>query len=454
VELVSRLARGARSGQISTWLLGTLIFFDDYANVLIVGNTMRPFTDRVRISREKLAFIVDATAAPVATIGVISTWTAYQIGVIGDVLPHVGQETDAPYLYFLRSIPGSFYSFCMLFLVFLSAVTLRDFGPMRRAELRCRRTGKVLRDGAQPLLDPTLDRLGDSDDVIPRWYNAVLPIACVIGFTIVGLYATGVAALPEAERGEASLQAIIGASDAYRSLLWAALGATAVAGILALFQGFRLDTIVSSWVSGARSLVIAAMILVLAWAMSDVCKELNTGGYVASITGDILSARAVPALAFVAAGAIAFATGTSYGTMGILIPILLPLVYQLGRDAGLETVVVDRAGVATLAAILGGSVFGDHCSPISDTTVLSSMASGADHIDHVRTQLPYALLAALVCLPSYALVGWGVPLVVLLPVSLVLVTVAFFWLSRSTEVDPEARDARTDLESTVELPRS
>jgi Na+/H+ antiporter NhaC len=173
------------------------------------------------------------------------------------------------------------------------------------------------------------------------------------------------------------------------------------------------------------------MILVLAWSISAVCKEIHTGGYVYTVTRGILFPQIVPALSFVVAGAIAFATGTSYGTMGILIPILLPLTYQLAFSSGAEPELCNQLGLATLAAILGGAVFGDHCSPISDTTVLSSMASGADHIDHVRTQLPYALLVAGVGFPCYVVVGLGVSPFLILPVGAALLVGVFALLSRA-----------------------
>ncbi len=430
VDLVSRLARGPRSGQVVTWFLGLVIFFDDYANALIVGNTMRPFADRVRISREKLSFIVDATAAPVATIGVVSTWTAFQVGVVGQVLPATAAQTQEPYLYFVQSIPASFYSFLMLFLVLLSALTLRDIGPMRKAEARCRSTGEVLRPGAQPLVDKTLDELGGAGSVRPRWYNAVIPVVCVVMFTMAGLYATGLDALAPGARSEASLRTIIGGAEAYRALVWAALGGSLVAGVLGLVERFPLADIVASWVAGVRSLVFAAMILILAWSISAVCADVDTGAYVVSVARDILSPRMVPALAFVTAGAIAFSTGTSYGTMAILIPILLPLAYRLTGEAGLASSLAENIGLGTLAAILGGSVFGDHCSPISDTTVLSSMASGADHIDHVRTQLPYALLAAAISFPCYVLVGFGMSPFWIVPGGLAVLAALFFVLTR------------------------
>jgi Na+/H+ antiporter NhaC len=428
VVLISRWARGRRSAQVATWLLGCLIFFDDYANSLIVGNTMRSYTDRVRISREKLAFIVDATAAPVATIGVISTWTAYQLGLIDPVLEALATGVREPYLFFLSSIPFSYYSFFMLFLVFLSAVTLRDFGPMRRAEARAHETGAVLREGAQPLVDAGYERAAETNEPPPRWANAVIPIVTLVGTTLGGLWVTGRAAL--SAEAEPTLHQVIGAADAYRALLWASVVASAAAAGLSLLQGQKVEAVVSSWLDGVRSLVLAVVILLLAWSVSSVCAELRTGDAVASLVPDLVGPQLLPAISFVVAGAVAFATGTSYGTMGILIPILLPLVYRLGSANDVPMESLDALGFATLASVLGGAVFGDHCSPISDTTVLSSMASGADHIDHVRTQLPYAMLVAAVSVPAYLLAGFGVHPALVLVLGVAAVLALFLLLAR------------------------
>ena len=428
VELVSRYARTRRSGQLSTWLLGCLIFFDDYTNSLLDGNTMRPFTDRLRISREKLSFVVDATAAPVATIGVISTWTAYQVGVIDDVLEKVPGDHDPAYVFFLRSIPFAVYSFLMLLLVLLVGWPLRDIGPMRAAERRCRDTGAVLREGARPLAEPDAERSNPSESPPPpRWINAALPIACLVFFTVLGLWSTGVEALDDTRAPK--LRDIIGNADSYRALLWSSLGASVVAILLGLVQRQRLSTLLDSWVGGARSLVFALMVLVLAWAISRMSRDVGAGHYVASLARDVLSGELVPVIAFVTAGVIAFATGTSYGTMAILVPILLPLAFSLSDGD-------EAVALATAAAVLGGSVFGDHCSPISDTTVLSSMACGADHIDHVRTQLPYALLVAAVSVPCYVLLGFGRPWWLVLPVGAGALVALFLLLSRRPQETP------------------
>jgi len=437
VLLVSRLAKNSRSGQVTTGLLGTLVFFDDYANTLIVGNTMRPFTDRVRISREKLSFLVDATAAPVATIGVISTWAAYQIGLVAKELPGLGPNPPQPYLFFLNSIPYAFYSILMLVFVFMVASSLRDFGPMRRAEERCRATGAVLREGATPLVDSrafeetqATEVEGSAANQSTQWFNAVIPIACLLGFTAYSLFYTGMESLREKGIMSPSLREIIGEADAYKSLLWAGFGSSFVAIALGFLQRRGLATLIMKWVEGARSLVMAAMILLLAWSLGSISKDLGTGDAVVAWTPKALSPGFIPALTFGVAGIVAFATGTSYGTMAILIPIVMPLSYDLSAHAQLEAAHVDTLGFATLSAILGGSVFGDHCSPISDTTVLSSMACGADHVDHVRTQLPYALLVASAAMVSYLLVGYGIHLALVYLIALTIVVVAFLLLTR------------------------
>ena len=442
VEIVSRWAKGPRSGQVATWFLGLFIFFDDYANSLIIGNTMRPFTDKVRVSREKLAFIVDSTAAPVATIGVISTWTAFQIGLISQET-NIKDKIGDPYLFFLESIPYSFYSILTLFLVLICGLMLRDFGPMRKAEERCRKTGKVLRDGAKPLLDDTIAQLGTSDDLKPRWINAVLPIFCVIAFTLIGLYTTGTEALG-AEADGAGLGKIIQSGNSFSALLWGTMGASMVAILMALGQRFPLDETIESWITGARSIVLALLTLLLAWSIGAVCKDIHTGAYVASISGGVLTPQILPLVAFISAAIIAVATGTSYGTMGLMVPIFLgQLMFPLAETAGIDPETTRHLALALLAAILGGAVFGDHCSPISDTTVLSSMASGADHIDHVKTQFPYAMLTAGICVPIYLLVGFaGVGPALALPIGLAAVFFVFRVISKDTG------NVRGDIENT------
>ncbi|MFQ5649629.1 MAG: Na+/H+ antiporter NhaC family protein [bacterium] len=425
VEKLSKYANHPRGGQLATWLMGVLIFFDDYANTLIVGNTMRPFTDRLRISREKLSYIVDSTAAPVASIALVSTWIGFQVGLIDQALGTIGLNQDA-YSVFFYSIPYASYSILALVFVLLIGISLRDFGPMRRAELRASQHGKVLRDGAQPIADST--ELGLADAGTPlRWYNALLPISIVILVTLVGLYTTGTDALG-AEARDASLGEIFGKANSFHALMWAAFSGLLVASLAALSQRIlTLNQTLTAALSGYKSMMLAAMILILAWAIGTICKDLHTADYVIAASQGLLSPHLVPVLTFLVAAFISFSTGSSWATMAILTPIVVPIAYELPLEASLSASLSNEILIGTVGAILSGSVLGDHCSPISDTTILSSMATAADHVDHVRTQMPYAIVVGVVaCLTGYLPNGWGLhPLFSLLLGTAILVTIVY-----------------------------
>ncbi len=408
VESIRRFANHPRGGQIATWLMGILIFFDDYANTLLVGNTMRPFTDRLKISREKLSYIVDSTAAPVASVALISTWIGYQIGLIDQALATIELEKDA-YFEFLQSIPFTFYSLLAIIFVFLIGFMLRDFGPMLRAERRAAESGKVLRDGAQPLMDTSGFEIDTSADIPLRWYNGLLPIIAVILVTVFGLYFSGLESLGAAA-ADASLRDIISSANSFSVLMWASFTGVLVAMVLVLSQRIlKLSETIDALLAGYKSMVLAAIILNLAWAIGAICDDLHTANYVIEITRDYLSVHFIPAIAFTVSAFIAFSTGTSWATMAIFIPIAIPMAYTLPVQEGLGPEVANNIVLATIGAVLAGSVFGDHCSPISDTTIMSSMASAADHIDHVRTQLPYAMVVAAVAIAfGYIPAGYGV----------------------------------------------
>lgn len=444
VQKLAKYAKNPRGGQLATWAMGILIFFDDYANSLIVGNTMRPFTDRLKISREKLSYIVDSTAAPVASIALISTWIGYQVGLIDQVAQNLGLQQNA-YQMFLASIPYSTYSILALLFVGIIAWTSRDFGPMRAAENRALNTGKVLRDGAQPLTDSaTLDMVADEDTPL-RWYNALTPIIVVILTTLIGLYVDGRASLGEAAE-TARLGTIFGSANSFAVLLWASfIGLLTACGLAMAQRILNLKQTVAATVNGYKSMLLACMILVLAWSIGNICKDLNTAGYVIDMTRDILSPRLIPFATFVLAGFIAFSTGTSWATMAILTPIVLPIAFHLPADAGLSEPASYQIFIATIGAVLSGSVLGDHCSPISDTTILSSMASAADHVDHVRTQLPYAIVVGVVAsLTGYIPSGWGVrPIISLAIGTLVLLGIVRFF-GKKPEVTSVGQEQATE----------
>jgi len=434
VAQLARFARARRGGQIATWAMGVFIFFDDYANTLIVGNTMRPLTDKLRLSREKLSFIVDATAAPVTSIALISSWVGFQVGLIDQSFKNLGRDQDA-YLTFLSSVPYASYSVLMLVFVMLVGWTLRDFGPMRRAEERATLTGQVLAEGAQPLVDDKALDLRAAAGMPLRWYNAGIPIAVVITTTLLGLYYGGCAALGDAAH-TARLGEIIGAADSFAALMWASFAGAAVAIILAVGQRLlSLKEALEAWLGGVKAMVIAMIILVLAWAIGSVCGDLQTAAYVVHITAEILSPSLLPVLTFILAAFIAFSTGTSWATMAILTPIVIPMAATMTTG---QPEIAEPVMLGTIGAVLSGSVFGDHCSPISDTTIMSSMTSGADHIDHVRTQLPYAVTVALVaCLVGYLPAGFGWSPWLSIPIGVAMLVAALFVLGKPVRKEAE-----------------
>jgi len=386
VKALEPYATTPRRAQVVTWLMGIAIFFDDYSNTLIVGNTMRPVTDRHHVSREKLAYLVDSTAAPVACVALVSTWIGYQVSLVGDALEKAGSDLN-PFGVFLASIPYAFYPIFGLTVTFAVAVSGRDWGPMLAAERRAR-AGELVAATSQPLADYESTGLAPDDDTPKRWWNAAVPVVLVISTTLVGLYITGRESLLADGAESLSLSRIIGASDPFTVLLWASLVGLTSSIVLAVGQrALDLRQSLEAMVNGFKSMLMAFVVLTLAWSLGQVCTDLATAAYIKGAVGPHVPPGLLPVAIFLVAAAVSFSTGTSWGTMAILTPLAVPLVLDVGA--------ADPAILAaTVAAILGGAVFGDHCSPISDTTILSSMASSCDHVDHVRTQLPYALLGA------------------------------------------------------------
>ncbi|MCX8038605.1 MAG: Na+/H+ antiporter NhaC family protein [Candidatus Sumerlaeia bacterium] len=413
-EWLARRARGPRSAQIATWLMGLFVFFDDYANSLIIGPIMRPVTDRLRISREKLAFIIDATAAPVAGIALISTWIGFEVGVIKDALASVEPTANA-YGLFVQTIPFRFYNILILAFVFFSAWSLRDFGSMLRAERRARTTGKVIADGAKPMVSAEATGLEPAPTAPLSLWNAVLPIGTLLVSALLLFYYNGYAAiiggvdsaLAAQVRSRpfsfAAVREAFSASDAGIVLFQAALLACMVAIALGVAKRiFTFGEAMDVLLMGMKALLITCVILVLAWSLSAAVRELGTAPFIISNISGALPAWALPALIFSLGSAISFATGTSYGTMAILMPLAVPLAHSISGDSGFM--------VMCVGAVLTGAIFGDHCSPISDTTILSSMGSACDLMDHVKTQLAYALVVAATSLVlGYLPVGLGVP---------------------------------------------
>ncbi len=410
VNSVSRIATNARRGQFAVWLMGVIIFFDDYTNTLIVGNSTRPLTDRLRISREKLSYIVDSTAAPITSLAVITSWIGFEISLINQSFISLGVERN-PLATFVASLPYSFYPILAVLFVLMIVVSGRDYSMMLDAERRARRTGKVLGDTAVPISNIDAESVSIAENAKPRLVNGVLPIAVVIVVSFAGLIITGREALLESGARTWNLFDALKESNSFTALLWGSFSGCIAAAVLALTQGLlSLTETVTSWMNGIRSMVPAIIILVLAWCIGMVCTELHTADYLVHHLAGVLSPQFLPLVIFLLAMGISFSTGTSWGTMSILTPIVIPLVLGTTKAAGIAHADGESILLGSIAAILSGAVFGDHCSPISDTTIMSSMASAADHIDHVRTQLPYAVtvgLVSLVC--GYFLQALGVP---------------------------------------------
>ena len=428
VRMVVSRAKSAIGAQIAVWLMGLMIFFDDYANTLVVGNTARPITDHLNISREKLAYIVDSTAAPVVSIALITTWIGYEVSLIDDALQGIEGLRDIPaYAIFLQSIPYSFYPILAIVFVLMVASTGRDMGPMYRAETRAR-NGKVSSDEDEGSDSLDGDTLEPKDDVPPRAFNAFVPIIVLIVALLGGLYVTG--------DGD-SVKEIIGDADPYKAMMWASFIGALTAATMTIGQRIlTTHETVDAWYGGARATLFGMIVLVLAWSMSDVTAALNAKGYLISILGDSMPAAWVPAAVFILAAITAFATGTSWGTMGILVPLVVPLAWAVMSVNGMTDANDMHILYSAVACVLAGAVWGDHCSPISDTTVLSSIASGCNHIEHVRTQLPYAMLVGIVAILFGTLPGgYGVPPWASLLFGGVILYVVLRLLGRRAEAD-------------------
>jgi len=443
-ESLAKRAKSPTSAQIITWLMGLLIFFDDYANSLIVGPIMRPITDKMKVSREKLSFVVDATAAPIAGIALISTWVGYEISLIRDGYLSIGLEVNA-YSVFISTIPYRFYNILMLLFVVMTAVLLKEFGPMLKAERRARTTGKVIADGSQPMASSEDKDLEPKEGIKLSIWNAIIPIGTLIVVAFLGFYYNGyevimggedaslIQILQDAPLSFASIRETFGASDASIVLFQAALFASIVAVVMAVGQKIlTISESLETWVAGMKSLVITGVILLLAWSLSSVIKELGTAAFLVSSLSTSVPKFLLPSIIFILGSIISFATGTSYGTMGILMPLAIPLAHAISPDANFV--------VISVGAVLTGAIFGDHCSPISDTSILSSMGSSCDHIDHVKTQLWYALTVGVITvLFGYIPAGLGLPIFIVLPVAMVAVWATIYFFGESPEVPEEAK---------------
>lgn len=381
------------AAQIMTMVLGMLIFVDDYFNSLTVGPVSRPVTDKHRISRAKLAYIVDSTAAPMSVIAPVSSWGAYIIGIIGTVLVTQNVTDYTGFEAFIKMIPMNFYVWSALGMVLIIAISQVDFGPMKTHEKRAITTGELSDPKNKEKVD-TIAYLPVSN--IGKISDLVVPIATLFVSTLVAIYWHGLISL----EGEKTLMNILGSADVSLALL--------CGGIVSLLTTFALfmrhyarekltgKHFLKGLAEGLKSMQSACTILIFAWAISFLIGEIQTGDYLAGIVERAnINVAFLPVIVFIMAGLIAFSTGTSWGAFAILLPIG-------GQIAGATDLSIL---LPVLAAVLAGAVFGDHCSPISDTTILSSTGASCNHIDHVMTQLPYALVSAGISSLGYIVLG-------------------------------------------------
>ncbi len=423
VARVTRRVGTRQKGQLGAFVAGLVVFFDDYANAMIVGPSMRPIFDRLRLSREKLAYIVDSTAAPVASI-FIGTWLAYEISqldegfkAIGGSVPEFLAGVDGTTA-FWRSIPYRTYAWLAIVMVFVVAVTGRDFGSMRKAEARA-------------AADPTATETESAS--VPRetgegWWLGFVPVFVLVAMVIGLLFYSGWSACRSDATVELawggvgamfeSIGTILGKADSYPALVYGSLGAAVVAVVTTVCsRALPLAKTMDGVVSGMARMFTACIILVLAWGLSQGGKDLELGQVASAFLqqeagGELFPVTLLPLAIFITAGLVSFSTGTSYGTMAILCPVVIPI--SAGMLAGLPVDQAEPLFYAAVGAVLTGAVFGDHCSPISDTTVLSSIASECELSRHVWTQMPYAVVVAIVGILSmdglnYAIERWTLP---------------------------------------------
>lgn len=396
VNRISVYANSPKNGQLATYFLGLAIFFDDYANTLVVGNTMRGISDKLKISREKLAYIVDSTAAPVASLAFVTTWIGAELGYIGDGVSQIPQLNEGAYAVFINSLAYSFYPIYTLAFILILILSQRDFGTMLVAEKQAR-----LGMGSASKTKENSDFLAD-ENTPQKAFNALIPILILIFGTIISLVYTGYSEETWSNPNSSfffKLSQTIGEADAYKALLWSSLLSLLSAIFLTVSQRIlTLSNSIEAIIKGFKEMMTAMLILVLAWSLAQITHDLHTADFLKSLWSDALSPVLLPAIAFVLGALVAFSTGSSWGTMAILYPLLLPTSFSICLENGYTLEETLPIFYNVVSCVLAGSVLGDHCSPISDTTILSSLASGCNHIAHVKTQMPYALTVGLAAL--------------------------------------------------------
>ena len=376
--------------QVLAAFTGLLLFVETSISALTVGALYRPIFDKLKIPREKLAYIADASSAPSSILIPFNAWGAFIMGLL------LTQGVEKPFSVMLASIKYNFYPLLAIAIVFIIILTKKDFGPMKKAEKRTKETGLLMNPNSKPLVSDEITSFPPKEGIQAKAYNMIVPLLIMVFMMPVNLIYTGWNSVQTSSSFFNHAMEAIGKGSGSSAVLYAVITALLVAMAMYFIQGImKPKEAVALTLKGISELMPLALLMLLAFAIGDACKELETGVYIANVTKGWLSPELLPAVVFIISSFIAFSTGTSWGTFAIMLAISIPMSNIHGADL---TIIV--------AATLGGGVFGDHCSPISDTSIISSMASASDHIDHVKTQLPYALIGGLITTALYVLIGY------------------------------------------------
>ncbi len=424
---MSAKIKSPRGAQLITSVLGCLVFFDDYANILVVGPTTRPLSDELRVSREKQTYIVHTTAGVVAGIALMTTWVGFEIGLVTDSFSELGYEVNG-FAMIVKNLPYMLYNILAIVILFAVAIMVRDFGPMYKAEKRARTTGKVVADDANIAQEEVTTAEGSEKGKI---MYAVLPILTLVFTIFFGIWISGYQALEGSVKflSFEGLRSSFGEADPFPPIVWGSVLSTFVAAIIAkVGVKMKVSDIYKHWVAGFLSLCEAMIVLVLAWAIGDVIGNLGTANYLIDIATGSLPAALLPAIVFIVSCLVSFSTGTSWGTMPIMFPLAIPVIVAFVDDPLNSPLVY-----ATIAAVLSGSIFGDQTSPISDSSIISAASVGCDLLHHIKTEAPYEVVPALVAVVGYLLIGFaGLPILAVLVLGVIAILAVVRFAGKST----------------------
>lgn len=384
------------------WLGGLAVWFTDSGNSLIVGPIFESLAEKLRVSREKFSYILDCTTSPICALIPIIGWGVYAMGLIETELNAAGVVSVTSWDVFVQGIPYNFYAILTLFMCGLVSITQWDYGPMLSAQNRAMRTGKTIRDGGQPMRSES-KKLELPEGVEPRVSTMIIPLGVML--VVLFAYLTSKGLWHQKVPG----------TDIRTAIASGFLCATLVLIFLCVHRKiFTFRKCMSILSEGMGNMMFMCVVLVLAWSLSGVSKAMGTADYLVSISEGLLNPHLLPAILFMIGAVMSFATGTSWGTMAILVPIGLPMAIAFGISLPLVN-----------AAIISGGLYGDHCSPISDTTILASIGSGCDHVDHFETQMPYATTVAAICVLIYLIAGANASPLMIVPAIAINVAVVF-----------------------------